>query len=92
LFKQIVIPQQSGQAVRRFFDSERVKAYFDRAKPVQWELVIRVEVTDQPPIRARSPASRSTPRTHDAGPTCEESRHAHARNDVQGTLIPTQDH
>jgi hypothetical protein len=44
LFKQIVIPQQSAQAVRRFFDSEKVEAYFDRAKPVKWELVISVEV------------------------------------------------
>jgi hypothetical protein len=44
LFKQIVIPQQSPQAVRRFFDSEKVEAYLDRAKPVQWELVISVEV------------------------------------------------
>jgi hypothetical protein len=44
LFKQMVIPQQSAQAVRRFFDSEKVEAYFDRATPVQWEVVISVEV------------------------------------------------
>jgi hypothetical protein len=31
LFKQIVIPQLSAQAVRRFFDSEKVEAYFDPA-------------------------------------------------------------
>jgi hypothetical protein len=44
LFKQMVIPQQSAQAVRRFFDSEKVEAYFDRAKPVEWDLVISKEV------------------------------------------------
>jgi hypothetical protein len=43
-FKQILIPQQSAQAVRRIFDSESVEAYIDCAKPVQWELVISVEV------------------------------------------------
>jgi hypothetical protein len=37
LFKQIVILQQFAQAVCRFFDSETVEAYFDRARPVQWE-------------------------------------------------------
>jgi hypothetical protein len=35
LFKQIVLPQQSVHAVLRFFDSEKVEAYIDRAKPVQ---------------------------------------------------------
>jgi hypothetical protein len=35
---------QSAQAVRLFFDSEKVEAYFDRATPVQWEVVISVEV------------------------------------------------
>jgi hypothetical protein len=44
LFKQIVIPQQSAQAARHFFDSEKVEADFDRAKPVQWELVISMDV------------------------------------------------
>jgi hypothetical protein len=44
LFKQIVIPQQSAKAVRCFFDSEKVEAYFNRAKPVKWELVTSVEV------------------------------------------------
>jgi hypothetical protein len=44
LFKPIVIPQQSAQAGHRFFDSEKVEPYFDCAKPVQWELVISVEV------------------------------------------------
>jgi hypothetical protein len=44
LFKQIVIPHQSAQAVRRFFDSEKVQAYFDRENPVQWDSVISVEV------------------------------------------------
>jgi hypothetical protein len=43
-FKQIVLVQQSVHAVLRFFDSEKVEAYLDRAKPVQWELVTSVEV------------------------------------------------
>jgi hypothetical protein len=44
LFKQMVTPQQSAQAVCRFFDSETVVAYFDRTKPVPWDLVIGKEV------------------------------------------------